>query len=322
MTPKKARQVLNAPSGANPDELTRAFRAAVKEVHPDCGGDPIRLRQIIVNLTSNAIKFTDQGEVVVAVALECYDAVSVRLRFAVHDTGIGIPAVRQSHIFESFSQVDSSTTRKYGGTGLGLAICKRLANLMSGQIGVDSQPGRGSTFWFSARFGAPLPAPTAAVPVAPALRGVRILVVDDSVTSRAVLRQHLVGWQAEVHEAATASEALAHHGDLLAVQQSVDRRHHRLELAPGMARCQAPRAGRLQRGHIGRQRVERPQTAPQRQPQGERHDRQQPQSGLDHLLGDVLGQLIALVQLQHHHDLALACGIPLRKGAPGRLLRA
>jgi signal transduction histidine kinase/CheY-like chemotaxis protein len=182
---------------------------AAPELPPRLRGDPGRLRQILTNLVGNALKFTERGEVVARVAVAEATADGLVLRFEIADTGIGIPPEAQGRLFESFSQVDSSTTRKYGGTGLGLAICKRLAKLMGGQIGVDSEPGRGSTFWFTARLAAPPAARAAAVPVAPALRGLRILVVDDSGTSRAVLRQHLAGWQAEVEETATASEALA-----------------------------------------------------------------------------------------------------------------
>jgi signal transduction histidine kinase/DNA-binding response OmpR family regulator/HAMP domain-containing protein len=171
-------------------------------------GDPGRLRQILTNLVGNAVKFTERGEVVVRAAVNEAAGDTLVLRVEVADTGIGIPPEAQSRLFQSFSQVDSSTTRKYGGTGLGLAICRRLAELMDGEIGLTSQLGVGSTFWFTARLGVPPLAPTAH-PVPPALRGLRVLVVDDSATSREILRQHLVGWEADAQEATTASEALA-----------------------------------------------------------------------------------------------------------------
>jgi signal transduction histidine kinase len=125
-------------------------------------GDPMRLRQILVNLVGNAIKFTDRGEIVVDVQTQKVSRESVELHFRVHDSGIGIASDKQKIIFEAFTQADSSTTRKYGGTGLGLAITSRLVNLMGGRIWVESVPGHGSVFHFTARFGLP-PGETAAV---------------------------------------------------------------------------------------------------------------------------------------------------------------
>jgi signal transduction histidine kinase/CheY-like chemotaxis protein/putative methionine-R-sulfoxide reductase with GAF domain len=171
-------------------------------------GDPGRLRQILTNLVGNAVKFTEQGEVVVRVVLAEDGAEAALVRFEVADTGIGIPEEAQGRLFQSFSQVDSSTTRRYGGTGLGLAISKHLAELMEGQVGVTSQPGQGSTFWFTARLGKSAGAvPT--VPASPAaLRGLRVLAVDDNATNRVVLRQHLAGWGTAGDEAASGQEAL------------------------------------------------------------------------------------------------------------------
>src|ERR1019366_7060982 len=116
-------------------------------------GDPVRLRQIVVNLVGNALKFTNSGGVTLSVRQEFQDAEHVTLRFSVKDTGIGIPPEKQKEIFSSFTQADNSVTRKYGGTGLGLTISRRLVEMLSGRIWVESEPGIGSSFHFTARFG-------------------------------------------------------------------------------------------------------------------------------------------------------------------------
>ncbi len=170
-------------------------------------GDPFRLRQIIANLISNAIKFTAQGEVIVRVTALQSSASEAAVSVSVEDTGIGIPAEAQRRIFEPFAQADGSTTRKYGGSGLGLAICKRLLALMGGSIRVESTPGRGSKF--IAEFRLPVSQAPAPVPVADSLlEGVRVLVVDDNRTNRDILREHLRGWGMQVSCAAEGAEAL------------------------------------------------------------------------------------------------------------------
>jgi PAS domain S-box-containing protein len=155
-------------------------------------GDPARLRQVLMNLVGNAIKFTQRGDIVIRVMLESETQDSATLLFTVSDTGIGIPAERINHIFERFTQVDSSTTRKYGGTGLGLAISKQLVHMMGGTIGVESEPGKGSTFWFTARFQKQL---AGTQPISSIeeihLEGIRALVVDDNTTNQVILRKML-----------------------------------------------------------------------------------------------------------------------------------
>jgi CheY-like chemotaxis protein len=152
------------------------------------------LSQLLTNLGNNAVKFTEHGEVVVAVELLEHDAASAQLRFEVRDTGIGMSLEQQQRLFQPFSQADASTSRRYGGTGLGLAISRRLVRLMGGELDVDSAPGRGSRFHFSLRFGLPAaPAAPAAQPPAPpaeaSLQGARALIVDDNACAREVLAQ-------------------------------------------------------------------------------------------------------------------------------------
>jgi len=170
-------------------------------------GDAGRIRQILTNLVGNAIKFTAQGHVLVGVTSERRDDRTVHVLVSVEDTGVGVPRDKLDLLFEKFTQVDDSTTRKYGGTGLGLAISKQLVNLMGGSIGVMSRPGEGSTFWFA------LPLTLDAQPrVAPAplagLRGLRVLVADDNEVNRRVLDEQIAGWGMRSGSFASVAEAL------------------------------------------------------------------------------------------------------------------
>ena len=172
--------------------LACLFHAAVPTA---LRGDPGRLRQILLNLLSNAIKFTEQGEVVLSVTLAQHRDDRTTIRFAVQDTGIGLSAEAQQRLFHAFSQADSSTTRKYGGTGLGLAICKQLTELMGGRIGVESQPGSGSTFWFTVSLDTqPCSAPAARDRPAHDLHGRHLCIVDDHPTNRRVLECSAEKW--------------------------------------------------------------------------------------------------------------------------------
>ena len=157
-------------------------------------GDPGRLRQILANLTDNAIKFTPVGEVEVRVAMVEETDGDVLLRFSVRDTGLGVPENKIDLLFDKFSQLDASTTRQFGGTGLGLAISKHLAELMGGTIGVTSVMGQGSEFWFTARLGRQAQRTPADSPACAHLRDVRVLIVDDNATHREILTTRLTSW--------------------------------------------------------------------------------------------------------------------------------
>ena len=199
-----------------------ALRAAQKglelacHVAPDVPelllGDASRLRQVLLNILGNAVKFTERGEVVLGVSVEATGPESVTLRFAIRDTGIGIAPEQQEQIFLAFTQADTSTTRRFGGTGLGLAIASRLVELMRGRIWVDSAPGQGSTFQFTAVFDRPIAASASAPPTGrPALDGLRVLVVDDNTTNRRILDEMLASWHMKptvVADAATALDEL------------------------------------------------------------------------------------------------------------------
>ena len=157
-------------------------------------GDPARLRQVIVNLVGNAIKFTERGEVVVRVEPERRLEGEVALHFAVSDTGIGIEAEKQHVVFNAFEQGDMSTTRLFGGTGLGLAISSGLVKMMGGRTWIESQVGRGTTVHFTANFGTPEAAAAEAGPARPQAGGLRVLVVDDNATNRGILEEMLGQW--------------------------------------------------------------------------------------------------------------------------------
>lgn len=204
------------------DELDRtlhtlAFRAHQKglelavHVLPDVPdaviADPVRLRQVIVNLVGNAIKFTEKGEVVVTVQVQERSDTEVQLHFAVRDTGIGIPKDKQKLIFEAFTQADGSTTRKYGGTGLGLSISQQLVRMMGGHIWVESEPGQGSTFHFTTRF----PIGTESSPSTVdsiQLEDMPVLVVDDNATNRRIMEELLRSWRMNPTVAGSGLEGL------------------------------------------------------------------------------------------------------------------
>ncbi|MEI6721428.1 MAG: response regulator, partial [Betaproteobacteria bacterium] len=177
------------------------------DVPPHLVGDALRLRQILINYANNAVKFTEQGEISVAVRVAERGDTDVLVRFEVRDSGIGLTPEQMSRLFQSFQQADASTTRKYGGTGLGLAISKQLAELMGGAVGVESTVGAGSTFWFTARMELGS-APSAPPLTQTELRGLRVLVVDDNAYARKVMASLLEPMGFVTTEAASGQEAL------------------------------------------------------------------------------------------------------------------
>jgi PAS domain S-box-containing protein len=202
------------------------------EVPPVVVGDPGRLRQVLVNVLGNAVKFTTEGEVVLRVACQETGDDQVVLSFTVTDTGIGIPAGKLQHIFQAFTQADSSTTRRYGGTGLGLAIAQRLVGLMGGRIWAESTEGRGSAFHFTTRLGRPHPTDHAMAPAGRrALEGLRVLVVDDHATSRRILEETLAGWHMRAVSTGDAATALS-------LLRDADARGERFDVV--VSDCQMP----------------------------------------------------------------------------------
>ncbi|MBR9908738.1 MAG: DUF4154 domain-containing protein [Gammaproteobacteria bacterium] len=192
---------------ANEKGLELAFHIPPDVPERVCG-DPVRLRQVVVNLVGNAIKFTERGEIVVDLHLESLSTDAARIAFDVRDTGVGISAEQREKIFEAFGQADSSTTRQYGGTGLGLAIASQLATMMGGQMTLTSEPGRGSTFSFSADFA--LPATEGTEPVkATDLQGQRVLIVDDNSTNRMILEEIVENWGMQACVVDSGARALA-----------------------------------------------------------------------------------------------------------------
>ncbi|MYN10545.1 response regulator [Pseudoduganella aquatica] len=210
-TPFELGQVLENVSTVIADKIAAKGLELVFDVASDVPdslvGDPLRLGQILINYANNAVKFTERGEVDIIVRVQASSAGKVLLRFAVRDTGIGLTQQQMAQLFQSFQQADSSTTRKYGGTGLGLAISKKLAELMGGAVGVESEHGKGSTFWFTASLAIGAGERRLLLPH-PDLRGRRILVVDDNDSARAVLTGILESMRFAASAVASGAEAL------------------------------------------------------------------------------------------------------------------
>ena len=223
-----------------PTVKTLALRACQKGLELNCSiepdvpdallGDPGRLRQILINLLGNSLKFTEKGEINLTVQRESGDEADTILHFSVQDTGIGIPAEEQVRVFDAFTQADGSTTRRFGGTGLGLTISRQLAQMMGGRSGWKASPGQGSTFHFTARFGISQAAGPPVTLDKTQLKGMRVLVVDDNLTNRRILESLLAGWGMKPALAGDGPEALrnlaARAGSQRAIQAGPDRCQH------------------------------------------------------------------------------------------------
>jgi len=172
-------------------------------------GDPLRVGQVLINLCNNAVKFTDEGEIIISTQLVEKKEKEAMLQFTVKDSGVGLTQEQIGKLFKAFSQADTSTTRKYGGTGLGLTICRRLVNLMGGEIWVESEPGEGSEFIFTARFGLAKEVKRKRLVPSPDLRGMQVLVVDDNASSREILQGLLESMSFQVSVAASGEEGIA-----------------------------------------------------------------------------------------------------------------
>jgi two-component system sensor histidine kinase/response regulator len=194
------------------DKASAAGLELIFDVDPDLSrdlqGDPLRLGQVLINYANNAIKFTEKGEIIVRIRKVEESETDLLARFEVQDTGIGLTPEQMDKLFQSFQQADTSTTRRYGGTGLGLAISKKLAALMGGEVGVESEYGAGSTFWFTARLGKGKPKPRVFLPQ-PDLRNRRVLVVDDNAHARQIISDMLASMTFRVDEVASGEEALS-----------------------------------------------------------------------------------------------------------------
>jgi two-component system, sensor histidine kinase and response regulator len=184
----------------------------IKYIHADVptylSGDPVRIRQILINLIGNAIKFTGKGEILLSINVADVSEDAIVLRFEVRDTGIGVDPEKQGFIFDAFSQADSSTSRKYGGTGLGLPISKQLVELMGGNITVESVPGKGATFWFTARMEKARQQMQSPLSTGEELCGIRVLIVDDNATNREILHHQAVSWGMKNGSAENGQQAL------------------------------------------------------------------------------------------------------------------
>jgi len=207
-----------------PQAHTKGFELAY-QIDPNVPravrGDPGRTRQIILNFLNNAVKFTRTGDVLLTATVEQDYATHSMVRISVKDTGIGIPPDRLNRLFQVFTQVDASNTREFGGTGLGLAISKQLAEAMEGTVGIHSTVGEGSTFWFTARYEKQSQQPGRTLIAPETLRGLHVLVVDDSATNRGILEHNLEQWGCWPHSASNGEEALAFLQDSLVTDQSI-----------------------------------------------------------------------------------------------------